>query len=98
MARVRLPGSWQFSAKGQPMTDLDASASKPAGSPGTETEIAGAETTVLAPLAGDPAMLGLPAFIVGSVALGLVLVGVVPATAVGASLPIILAATSIGLL
>ena len=50
------------------------------------------------PLAGDPATLGLPAFIVGSVALGLALVGVVPATAVGATLPIILAATSIGLL
>ena len=50
------------------------------------------------PLTGDPATLGLPSFIVGSVALGLVLVGVVPATAVGASLPIILAATSIGLL
>ncbi|HUY44366.1 MAG TPA: GPR1/FUN34/YaaH family transporter [Streptosporangiaceae bacterium] len=49
------------------------------------------------PLAGDPAMLGLPTFIVGSIALGLVLVGVVPATAVGASLPIILAATSAGL-
>jgi len=50
------------------------------------------------PLTGDPAVLGLPSFIVGSVALGLALVGVVPATAVGASLPIILAATSIGLL
>jgi succinate-acetate transporter protein len=49
------------------------------------------------PLAGDPAALGLPSFIVGSVALGLVLVGVVPASAVGASLPIILAATSLGL-
>ena len=49
-------------------------------------------------LAGDPAALGLPSFIVGSVALGLVLVGQVPATAAGASLPIILAATSIGLL
>ena len=81
------------------MTDLDASASTPPppGTPGSETEIAGAETTVLAPLAGDPSMLGLPTFIVGSVALGLVLVGVVPATAVGASLPIILAATAIGL-
>jgi succinate-acetate transporter protein len=43
-------------------------------------------------------MLGLPAFIAGSVALGMVLVGVVPASAVGASLPIILAATSVGLL
>jgi succinate-acetate transporter protein len=49
------------------------------------------------PLAGDPGMLGLPSFIVGSVALGLVLVGVVPVTAAGASLPIILAATSAGL-
>jgi succinate-acetate transporter protein len=48
-------------------------------------------------LAGDPMSLGLPSFIVGSVALGLVLVGMVPATAVGASLPIILAATAAGL-
>ena len=81
------------------MTDLDASASNSAGSaPAAETEIAGDPVPVLAPLAGDPAMLGLPIFIVGSVALGMVLVGAVPATAVGASLPIILAATSIGLL
>jgi succinate-acetate transporter protein len=47
--------------------------------------------------AGDPMAVGLPSFIVGSVALGLVLVGMVPATAVGASLPIILAATAAGL-
>jgi uncharacterized protein len=47
--------------------------------------------------AGDPATLGLPSFIVGSVALGLVLVGMVPASAAGASLPIILAATAVGL-
>ena len=81
------------------MTDLDASASNSAGSaPATESEILGDPVPVLAPLAGDPGMLGLPIFIVGSVALGLVLVGAVPATAVGASLPIILAATSIGLL
>ena len=46
---------------------------------------------------GDPMAVGLPSFIVGSVALGLVLVGMVPATAVGASLPIILAATAAGL-
>ena len=39
---------------------------------------------------------GLPTFIVGSIALGLVLVGVVPATATGASLPIILSATATG--
>jgi uncharacterized protein len=48
------------------------------------------------PLTGDPMALGLPTFIVGSIALGLVLVGVVPATATGASLPIILAATATG--
>jgi uncharacterized protein len=41
--------------------------------------------------------LGLPCFIAGSVSLGLALVGVVPASAVGAALPIILTATSIGL-
>ncbi|HEX4701652.1 MAG TPA: GPR1/FUN34/YaaH family transporter [Pseudonocardiaceae bacterium] len=46
---------------------------------------------------GDPLQIGLPSFIVGSIALGLVLVGYVPATAVGASLPIILAATGVGL-
>lgn len=55
-----------------------------------------AEATVAGPLAGNPAVIGLPSFIVGSIALGLVLVGMVPATAVGASLPIILAATAIG--
>jgi succinate-acetate transporter protein len=47
---------------------------------------------------GDPMQIGLPSFIVGSIALGLVLVGYVPATAVGASLPIILAATGVGLM
>jgi hypothetical protein len=46
---------------------------------------------------GDPLQIGLPSFIVGSIALGLVLIGYVPATAVGASLPIILAATGVGL-
>ena len=51
-----------------------------------------------APAPGDPAMIGLPAFIAGSVALGLVLVEFTPVTAVGASLPIILTATGIGLL
>ena len=58
------------------MTDLDASASNSAGSaPATESEILGDPVPVLAPLAGDPGMLGLPIFIVGSVALGLVLAG-----------------------
>jgi hypothetical protein len=49
------------------------------------------------PVAGDPTALGLPCFIVGSIALGLALVGVVPAAAVGAALPIILASTAVGL-
>lgn len=47
-------------------------------------------------LAGDPMMLGLPSFIVGSFALGLALVGLVPGGLLGASLPIILAATAVG--
>jgi hypothetical protein len=49
-------------------------------------------------MAGDPGMLGLGSFIVGSVALGLALVGVVPAGVLGAPLAIILAATALGLL
>jgi uncharacterized protein len=52
---------------------------------------------VRGPLAGDPLALALPAFIVGSVALGMVLVGFVSPLGVGASLPIILAATAGGL-
>ena len=46
---------------------------------------------------GDPAILGLPIFAAGSVALGLALVGYVPAAAVGSVLPIVLAATGLGL-
>ena len=55
------------------------------------------EVRLVGPMAGDPAALGLPCFIVGSVSLGLALVGVVPAAGVGAAVPIILTATSIGL-
>lgn len=49
------------------------------------------------PPAGDPLMIGLPAFIVGSIALGLALVGYVPLAALGSVLPILLAATGLGL-
>jgi succinate-acetate transporter protein len=49
-------------------------------------------------MAGDPAIFGLGSFIVGSVALGLSLVGVVPAGVLGAPLAIILSATALGLL
>jgi succinate-acetate transporter protein len=49
------------------------------------------------PPTGDPAILGLPIFVVGSIALGLSLVGYVPASAAGAIVPIIFAATGLGL-
>jgi uncharacterized protein len=52
---------------------------------------------VTGPLAGDPLSLGLPSFIVGSLALGMVLIGFVSPLGSGASLPIILAATAAGL-
>ena len=55
------------------------------------------EAPAVGPLQGNPAALGLPCFIAGSVVLGLALVGVVPVTALGAAIPIILATTSIGL-
>lgn len=43
-------------------------------------------------------MLGVPIFVVGSVGLGLALLRYVPAGAIGAALPIIIAATGLGLL
>jgi succinate-acetate transporter protein len=46
---------------------------------------------------GDPQILGLPIFAAGSVSLGLALVGYVPVPAQGSALPIIFAATGIGL-
>jgi len=45
---------------------------------------------------GNPAVIGVPTFVAGSIALGLVLTGFVSATAVGASIPIIMTATGIG--
>jgi hypothetical protein len=45
---------------------------------------------------GNPAVVGVPTFLVGSIALGLVLTGFVPATAGAASIPIILTATGFG--
>ncbi len=75
------------------MTTLDATTDGSAEPPAHPEQAA---PTVAGPLAGDPTVIGLPSFIVGSIALGLVLAGMVPATAVGASLPIILAATSVG--
>ncbi len=56
------------------------------------------EPAVAAAPAADPSLLGLPAFTVGSIALGLTQVGFLPAAAAGGVLPIILAATGLGLL
>ena len=78
------------------MTALDASADESA-QPSTHAPEAAAAPAAVGPLAGNPAILGLPTFIAGSVALGLELVGVVPAGTVGAALPIILATTAAGL-
>jgi uncharacterized protein len=76
---------------GPPMNAIDAAADM--SHPDTASDTA----SVVGPLAGDPSTLGLPSFVVGSLALGMVLIGVVPADAAGASLPIILAATATGL-
>lgn len=56
-----------------------------------------AEPAAAAP-GGDPSVLGLPIFVAGSVALGLALVGYVPPAAAASALPIIFAATGVGLL
>lgn len=45
---------------------------------------------------GNPAVIGVPTFVIGSIALGLTQVGYVPATAGGAPIAIILATTGIG--
>jgi uncharacterized protein len=79
------------------MTTVDATAGE-SGRSSALAEEAVAAAPVVGPMAGDPAMLGLGSFIVGSVALGLALVGVVPAGVLGAPLAIILAATALGLL
>src|ERR1022692_3694493 len=83
--------------RGAAMTALDATADNSAQPGAHVVEAAAAPPAAVGPLAGNPAILGLPTFIAGAVALGLELVGVVPAGVVGAALPIILATTAIGL-
>jgi uncharacterized protein len=53
-----------------------------------------AEELTAGPPASEPAMVAFPSFVVGAVTLAMVLIGVVPATAVGASMPIIIAAAA----
>ncbi|MCW2726228.1 MAG: hypothetical protein JWN35_3149 [Frankiales bacterium] len=50
------------------------------------------------PLGGDPTLLGVPMFVVGTFALGLAQAGYLPAAASGAPLAILLTATGLGLL
>jgi succinate-acetate transporter protein len=78
------------------MTTVDATAGESGRSSALAEEAVAAP--VVGPMAGDPSILGLGSFIVGSVALGLALVGVVPAGVLGAPLAIILSATALGLL
>jgi len=81
------------------MTSVDASADEsPRHSAQVEVEEVTPESAPTGPLTGDPTGLGLACFIMGAVALGLSLVGVVPARALGAPLAIILGATSVGLI
>src|SRR6266571_3834453 len=80
------------------MSALDASADEPGRHATLTKETPAPAEAVVGPMAGDPGMLGLGSFIVGSVALGLGLVGVVPVGVLGAPLAIILAATALGLL
>jgi len=61
----------------------------------TPSEVISAPSTAF--FAGNPAAVGVPVFVAGSVALALVLIGYVPPGAVGASIPIIAAATGLGL-
>jgi succinate-acetate transporter protein len=60
--------------------------------PGT---IGPAPTGVLIGAGSDPLMLGLPAFIVGWTCVGLALVGVIPAAAIGGIVPILLLGTGV---
>lgn len=54
-------------------------------------------TAVVVGAGGDPLILGLPIFAVGALALGMVLIGFLPAAALGAIVPIVLFATGLSL-
>ena len=59
-----------------------------------DIEATASSQATVAPLTGDPAIVGVPTFVVGSVMLGLALINYAPAT--GGALPIIIMATGIG--
>jgi len=77
-------------------SERPARAAREAEHPAREVEFEPAELELPQPLAGDPAVIGVPTFLVGSIALGLQLTGYVSAKAVGAPIALILAATGIG--
>jgi uncharacterized protein len=53
-----------------------------------------AKEPAVEPPASNPSMVAFPSFVVGAVTIGMVLIGVVPATASGASMPIVIAAAA----
>lgn len=59
---------------------------------------AGREPAAEAPPAGDPAVIGVPLFVIASVALGLLLVGYVPAASGAAVLPLVIFGAGMGCL
>ena len=65
--------------------------------PNSEVEYVGhiEKPAPVAPV-GDPTMIGLPTFVLGSIALGLALTGFLPTSAAAGALPIILMATGLG--
>lgn len=64
----------------------------------TPTNVAPDAVPLPNPLRGDPAMIAIPTVIAGAIGLGLTTIGFVPAPAGLAAIPVILAATCLGLL
>jgi succinate-acetate transporter protein len=65
--------------------------------PEVELEVMPAVPVVAAPV-GDPAMIGLPTFVLASIALGLALTGYLPTKAAAGALPVIMLCAGIGIL
>lgn len=79
-------------------TSRTVEAEVPAPRPPAHAQPEPAEAAAPPAAVGDPLIVGLPAFIVGSVALALVDINFAPLAAAGAAIPIILTATAVGLL
>ena len=68
----------------------------PRASAETGTDVSAAPAVPAPAATGDPAIVGLPTFMVGSIGLALVDVGFAPPTATGAAIPLILAGAGLG--